>query len=292
VLLVLCGKARAEPASAVLAWSGGDYCASPVDIEAKLARLTGAPVGDARFQAQVSKAGQTRYKLELRSHVHGQNGFRSLEHDSCAALQDASLLLMAIALDPALQEVPVEPLAPSQASAGPTKLQLGFSIAGLFDARSLPAVSAGGGVGAALDVRGARLSLEARGLVPRSLAGLPEGGSAQLGLWAGALGLAYRFQLGPVWLGPMLQLELGSLQLRATGVPEVRDINTLWAAGAAGAACELSLTSHWRLALNMLGSIPFTRPRFGLIGAPPNFTVPPAALRITFGIEFWFAAVD
>jgi hypothetical protein len=201
-------------------------------------------------------------------------------------------LLMAMALDPALQEAPPPAPKPPPGAQATPKLQLGVSIAGLFDARSLPGLSGGGSVGAALDLRGARLSLEARGIAPRSLTGLPEGGAAQLGLWAGALGLAYRFRLGPVWLGPALQLEIGALQLRASGVPEAHDASTLWAAGAAGGTCELSLTPRWRLALNVLGSVPFTRPQFGLIGEPFRFTVPAAALRITFGVEFWFAAVD
>jgi len=132
---------------------------------------------------------------------------------------------------------------------------------------------------------------EARYLVPRSQ-GVPASTfEATIDLFTAALGGALLFDVGPVRIGPSLELEAGGLRGRGRGEEAPRRRVLPWLAVLIGAEAELPVAARYALALGVAAGVPLARPAFQLEGEPAFYETRPVTARVTLAARLRLGSV-
>ena len=300
----------AQPAAPriILEWPSDAPCAPPPAVDTEVARLLGerhATLPVTTFHVELKQTAQASYELSLHFSASELDRARTLRLSSCGEVQEAAILLAAMALQPEAEAAPEAPPAPPpepEQDAEPARstrpVSARIDVAGLLDLRSLPAVSGGPAMGVSLTYGAWLAGLSGRYLAPREVHDVPAGTQAKIDLAAAALVLGYRVNRGRLHFGPVAELELGYLRGRATGTLDGGNAGALWACawGGLSAASGLGASEKWRrrveLSLSALFGLPLTRPRFALQGESAFYTTNVATLRFFLGVSFALGATD
>lgn len=266
-------------------WDAPADCAAPGNFLAEVARLVGpewSKQGTIEFEVQLEQESSTRWWLRLEVDGNRAEGERELVMRSCDDVRQAAVLLAALALDPeATSDAIALPPEPEPAASGdvPQRGVAPFVLV-TMDALALPTPAFGPALGVGLfDERwrvdvGALLLLPTRGDAQAS---------AEIGLASGSLDLAYLVGGAPFALGPIARLEIGWMFASAPALPRATSGGSIWSAGFAGLQAELTLGWHVGLRLELLGGLPFVRPRFALHDGETLHTPRPATARASAG---------
>ncbi len=303
--LICCsGRAYAQGAGPLrVSWRSDAGCDAPSDLAGEVARLTRPDIHPSEnwsFEVLLTQQSTQTVLLEFGAHGAQSLGTKRLEVASCREAQEAVILLIAMTLDPEAYGAPSTPN-PARAPAEPHQelpavrpthrpaaLSGSLGAAAVFDPWSLRSPTAGPAVFGALSFRSLQVRLAASYLFARDFERVPPGASAKVDLFAGALGAGLRFASAKVAGGPLLELELGALRGRASGVPDARTRATLWAAALAGLWLEVPAFGRLSARFSASAGAPLRRPRFDLQGGPNGYTAPVAFLRLELGLVFRF----
>ncbi len=333
VALCIAASPDAHAADAIsLRWSAPAGCPTADDVLAEMKRLVGPRASadqsplDVVAEVQRSEDGTYRVRLE----IPGEDGPRSREVSaaSCAALGQASALILAMMIDPesALSASPrqaqpgqtkPEPPKPLTLSAPlsslPISLQrpliklsasspvvkrlatrkwppLSANLNVLLDVGSLPAPSFGFGRGISISWWRLRFELGAAAFPPRTMrfAAL-----ASAGTMADLL-LSYTSVSTPLAISPKIELwpavrfELGRLHAASFGVSEPGEGAAIFAGIGIGGRVSVRLTRRTYSVLGLDGIVPITRPTFVVNGVGDALTPAPVVVRLATGFEWRF----
>lgn len=311
IALTLCllpRLARAQDALA-LVWSAPPSCPSRDEVVARVARLrpnlTRAASG-LRATATVTPAPRGRWRVRLRTEVHGDVGERSLEGRTCALIADATAVVLALASDalpdappaadhPALPESVVQlddpesalprPVLPPPPPSPPRRqLALGLDVAVDPLAFAGPAIALG--LRGALELGALRVELSLAQQLPTTLSGAREGtGADVLATTLSARACAMRAR-------PMVSIGLcasatgGVMWATAFGLQRNDVAAWPWAAAGGGAALRVG-PGRGRIAViaRVEALANLTRPRFVVEGVGVAGEVAPLALWTSLGVE-------
>jgi hypothetical protein len=265
------------PAPLSIDWDGPASCPKSEHFEAALAqRLRPEPgaLEPLQIRVRVEALAGNRYQLTLTTHGTRDTAHRSVDLDDCADVQRAAVLLIATALSPAAARPAPTPLLTPQ----PWSLR----VAGLVDVSALPKPSGGPSLGVGYERAALRLWADARYLVGRESA-QSELARVQVDLFALALGVAYLWQVGPVGLGPQLELELGLLRGKAV-VDASGSAVAPWIAGLGGAVLEADL-GPVALVLALALGVPLLRPEFEAHDPDDVYATRPITGRAQLGVK-------
>ena len=205
IALTLCLLPRAALAQDALAlvWSAPPSCPSRDEVVARVARLrpnlTRAASG-LRATATVTPAPRGRWRVRLRTEVHGDVGERSLEGRTCALIADATAVVLALASDalpdappaadhPTLPESVVQlddpesalprPVVPPPPPSSPRRqLALGLDVA--VDPIAFAGAAIALGLRGAFELGALRVELALAQQLPTTLSGAREGTGADV----------------------------------------------------------------------------------------------------------------
>lgn len=96
-------------------WNAPAECPTSEAVLAQIERNIGAAkFGHADVEADVTTLGPQRWSVLLVTNVDDARGERSLEANSCAALADATALIVALTINPMRDDAPATPVTPSK----------------------------------------------------------------------------------------------------------------------------------------------------------------------------------
>ncbi len=297
--------ASADEPPVELDWNAPDaeQCPTASEVLAQVSKLVEATQPNeratVRVRADVRKLGEGRFRVELTTLVDGKKGRRVIEERSCAAMAEATVLILAWMVDPRVLDV-AEPPKPAPPPPPPPKppatppaprperrgVDLVFGVGAVADLGTLP--SLGVGVGLAPGVRGSWWRLQAHGelwahqtsRVPGTDAG------ASFGLLSAGLDVCavpWRVDVG-FCAGP----ELDRLEGTGFGVDSPRTDHALWLVVGAGAIARLPVVGPLSISAGLRAVIPTRRERFGLDGVGDVHRPAPVAGRAFLGLEVHF----
>jgi hypothetical protein len=285
VLLASCAVARAQlPSQIEVRWQTSAACSKTANFEADLARRLGPDAERAqplRIEVEIAALAEAGYQLTLVAEGSAE-ARRSLQVASCEEAERAAAVLIATAVVPAAASAESAEAAPSARAPSrrpPWSLRIGL----LGDLAALPGPSGGPSVGVGYDFPRPKLWLDARYGIARESNHSAEARS-EIDLFALALGGAYAWQLGPVWLGPALELELGALRGRAAGAREAGSRAAPWIAAFAGALLGADLGRVTLTVSTALG-VPLLRPEFQLEGQTNVYETSAITGRAQLGVS-------
>lgn len=279
--------ARAQQARIELTWSGPAECQDDGGVEREIERIVGdsrtvAAEAPLRVLARVTRQHDGNWLVHLSTRAGERTGERSLIGTSCAEVQQATALIVALMVNPNVRLEP-EPPAPSppvaaspprKAGAQPraaetpsNEARLGIepSLGAAFNLGVLPSVGMGLSFGVAL--RGQRWSGELSGA-----AWLPQSKTSDDALEAGGdfglLGanLFACYQVHPTPLGCCLGPGVRSMRGEGFGVSTPSNARATWAVVAAELFVAAELSHHLVLRLTLGAEFPFRPPTFSLAG--------------------------
>jgi hypothetical protein len=269
-------------------WQGPPSCPRRAQFDAQLERLLShANEERSRSVAQVEVVETEVEEFALRLTIEAPHGHseRVLTVVTCAQAQHAAALLIASAMDMADERAPASE---SEASRPELAARYQLRVGVLVDSGSLPAGSVGPSLGLGIATRVVRGWAEARYFIPRRARDTDSSLVADFDLFVGALGLARLWKVGPIALGPCVELEAGALRARAHGERDAHGQATLWLSSSAGAMLSYPRSGR-RLAevgLALLASIPWLRQPFALGAEAPFYTTGPTSVRAAIWLAF------
>ncbi len=307
--------ASGPPERIDLHWNAPAECPTADVVRAEVDRLLGPssarPPSPIPVAAAVSRDDQGAWQVHLETPGEGTTRVREIHGASCAAIADATALILALMIDPAA--VAAAPPAPVEAKAPPIEVRsspietprppveaqrapvpvtpTSFRVSALagLDTASLPALAA------TLALRGSfvygaqrfELGAEYRPARAGTVATRPTTGG-DVDLFTGAVATCRHFGGGVFEIGPCLGFELGRLHASGFGVSSPGEGSTLWAAIDAGGVLNLRLASRLALVLRLGAAVPLLRPSFVLENVGPVFRPPAVAARGESGVELIF----
>lgn len=310
IALALCLLPRAALAQDALAldWSAPPSCPSRDEVVARVARLrpnlTRASSG-LRATATVTPAPRGRWRVRLRTEVHGDVGERSLEGRTCALIADATAVVLALASDalpdapppahlPALPESVVQLDDPESARPPPALppplppprrlLALGLDVA--VDPMAFAVAALALGLHGALELGALRVELALAQQLPSTLSGARQDtGADVLATTLSARACAMRAR-PTVSIGLCASATGGVMWAAAFGLQRNDVAAWPWAAAGGGAALRVG-PGRGRIAViarvEALANI--TRPRFVVEGVGVAGEVSALALWTSLGVE-------
>lgn len=259
------------PERVSILWRGPEACPAPPRLDAEVELLVGprAAAGAARpqFEAEVEVREQGGYVLKLRVR-DGSKARRRLELATCAQVHEATVLLVATALDPSavLRAPTLDEPAPAAPPAAPLRrpsyadgARWSLLFGGFFDRSSLPGVSGGPALGALLSLGRVRLSSHVRYLVQRSHEAPELDVVSELDLFVGSLGASMLWPLGPFLLGPSGEAEFGLLRARSQGPDDATRQRAPWGGALLGATLAYAASARVGVELGLYAGIPLWR---------------------------------
>ncbi len=266
-----------------LQWEGPDGCPDATTIQITIARLVSgrrlavAQPLVARVEARLTTEG--RWSARMATRISGEDGERIYEAQSCAALADATALILALAIAPEIR--PKEPEALR-------RWWLSLRPQVVADFRMLPQV--GLGLGLAVAFGTGRLRFEAsgyRGFSQRFLAGpRPESGvDLQIRLSGGARACWSPLAPSRVDLGVCLGAQVAEVHGEGFGMSVPQEGSGPWVGLLAGAGAGLRLSPVVSLRLDVDAGWSVVRPAFAVNGygaVQEGFTV---VARTLLGLE-------
>jgi hypothetical protein len=317
--MVLASKPAHAEAGLDLEWSAPAACPDREAIAAEVHRLVGAfeplrPV--LRARGVIVEQDEGGWLLTLETELDGLRGERRLEGRSCRSVADAGALLLALALNPDLEEAiteapsvgtpaPAKPARPasgpavpspprrrpaSEVRAGPShparprswRLREGFGV----QSGSLPrpALEVGGALGLGVDrfaLHGAASAAPTR----QTTVTTADGAGAELRLWS-LSGEVERWWLGPpVDVAPVVGVQLTEITGTGVAVSSPRTDSMYWTSAVLGPALALRLTPAWWLRVDARLLLPVARPTARIEGAGPVHQPDATTVRLGVGLE-------
>jgi hypothetical protein len=244
---------------------------------------------DVETSAAVTQTQRGQFRVALKTVRDGTPGERNVEATSCRSLADATALILALTIDPALiaapETPPLEarpaeppapiapspPLAPPPAPPTPSKDHASSSVHAAVlvemgaDLGTLPKAAYGFALASALLLGPARV--EGYGSYWPAQPARATGSSSAGGLLRLALGgarVCYAGPRGVFELAGCAGFELGVLHGEGFGVVYSRATDSLWIAGSLGVRASFELTPRLRLAVDVGIAVPFRRDEFVL----------------------------
>jgi hypothetical protein len=280
-------SARAQDADLVaISWNAPPECPSDEAVLREIARSKRVTPAAAHTlvlaRARVFRDDGGRWHAELEITAGGVHGARALEAETCAAIADATALIVGLALErktssePRIVASPIPPPAPGPPPPAPPRLgtrwQIVVGAATALDVGTMPAPAPGveATAGMAMTNGRARLRLLLGGtLLPAQTywTGAANGSAGGrfdlLGAWGRVCGalLSGRFDFGPC-IGAELDRMSGVAVGAATPVTAARD----WGTALASALVSWTITSSFAAYVHVDAVIPFARPTFFLQG--------------------------
>jgi hypothetical protein len=294
--------ARGDERNFALEWSAPSGCPSREQMEERIARLVGEgkrarETVRARALVVSDAAGTLRADLELST--SGQPSTRHVEGDSCAAVSDAIVLIIAVAIDPealaapapAHEPTPPPPAAEAPRSAAPVPERHPFfaSASARFDVASLPAPAFGGELAVGFNPRhvdvevGAALLASARA----TLDARPNEGADIRLIDLGARG-CYEVLDASFDIGPCAGLHARWMSAHGFGSDTPADATAVFGVATLGALAKARLSARLTLRLSTEAGLPLSRPSFLIDTAGTVYQAPKAALRIALGAALHF----
>lgn len=257
-----------------LTWSAPAGCPRQADIEAAIARL----ISDQQPETDVVASARVEGAWEVVLETEGRT--RRLTGATCHSVSEAVVVVLALMIDP-LAKIE-DPLAPP-----PPSRQWSLGLWGTVDTHSLPAISPGAALAASVELgAGFDGELQVLGWLPQVKA-VGEAG-ARVTLLTGAIGARRDFFFGPVAIGPVLALELGTQRGSSFGVSNPEVAWAFWAAGRAGLALSVK-AGRFRFGVRAEAAVPFVKPSFLVGGVGEVHTAAPITARGAFTIEMLFS---
>jgi len=292
---------RAEDAPFALQWNApeGAQCPSEAEVVAQVSQLVeSSRRGQRAFvraRADVQRTFNNRFRVELTTEVEGRAGHRAIEEQSCQAMAEATVLILAWMIDPKAGGVPQssggdappsvrsdlprkrasQPLGPLPTRAAQVPPQGGewqpvFGVEMLADGGTLPSPALGAALAAGL--RSDRLQLTARGALFNSVEARLADSKATVGasfalssvraeICGSPIGAAASWRIAAC-AGP----ELDRLVAHGFGVDTPRSAVVTWLSLALGAEARFRLAGPFELAAALGLILPTRRERFGLDG--------------------------
>jgi hypothetical protein len=287
--LVLPPQLQAQaPGGTEITWQGPASCPRRVQFDAQLERLLSGRSRERTpsvAHVQVGEVGLDGFELRLTIDAPHGRSERNLTVATCAQAQHAAALLIASAID-LDEDTPAESSYPRAAPEVQTRYLL--RLGSIVDVGSLPAATVGPSLGLFLSRAMIRGWAEARYVIPRRARDNDSTLVADLDLFAAVLGVARLWKVGPLAIGPCVELELGALRARAEGELEARTRTTLWLGASAGALLSYPRTGRpvADLGLALLASVPWLRQPFSLGDDAPFYTTSVAAFRLALWLAF------
>lgn len=304
-----------------LSWQAPAGCPSASELRDATLRTAGEATArepiDARVRVEQTDRGE-RWSVTIQTTRAGiTSAERRLQASSCAALADATAVVLALAMVPderaaepatAPAPAPLPARAPAPASPGvavvkPSKTAasehevaardpythaLAASASLATDATSLPAPAVGGRAGVAWTPDAARIELAGTYYSYQSkTTDTSQAGAKLTLLTAGARG-CWALLRGPVELSPCAGADLDIVRASGFGARANYDASAAWISAAAGALVRVPVGSWLALRAHADATAPLARPRFvvegdGAVHQPSTF-----GLRGAIGAELLF----
>ncbi len=325
-------SARTAPPERVdLHWTAPSECPGPEAVRAEMERLLGPssarPPAPIPVTAAVSRDPGGAWHVRLETAGEGTTRVREIHGASCAAIADATALILAMRIDPsaaaaappieadrspllpdrspllpdrspvAASQTPIaasrRPIAatksPIEASTPPTLASFRVSALAGLDTASLPGITAILGLGGSFVYGPQRfdLGIEYRPSRTATVPGRPSAGG-DVDLLTGTLDTCRHLGAAPIEVGPCLGFELGRLHASGSGVSSPGEGSTLWAAVLGGGVGTYRVFEHLALVVRLGAAVPLLRPSFVLENVGAVFRPPAVTARGSGGIEWIF----
>jgi hypothetical protein len=308
----------------VLRWTAPAECPAADAVSAEVDRLLGPssarPPAPIPVDATVSRDDLGAWHVHLETPGEGTPRVREIHAASCAAIADATALILAMMIDPAAAAAappspaaapPIEAKAPPIAPArvpveaprsppppppppqllppAPTPTSLRIAALAGLDTASLPAVAASLALSGSF-VYGAQRFEIGLGYYPSRKGTVPArpGTGGYVDLFTGSVGTCRHFGSEAIEVGPCVGVELGRLHASGFGVSSPGEGSTLWAAASLGGVLSLRLISNLALVLRLGAAAPLLRPSFVLENVGAVYRPPPVTARGSGGVELIF----
>jgi len=300
------GAAHAqELAGLQLSWSGPASCAAPPRLQGEVAELLGrdfqlSSAAEARVQVRAIEAG---YSLQLEVRTQDGIGRRELSLPSCDEAQKAAPLLIALSLNPDLvppgetpepEPAPAPAPAPDEPEPAPDAVEappwgVGLSIG--VDTATRSTASPIAQLRARWQRRWFQAAADVALVAPLTDSYGSEAVELRSGVWAVGLGACAGPNFGAFYLAGCAGLELGQYWASSQGVAVENDDSALWSAARLGGQLAYTI-GRFALQLEVLGSVPLTRPVLALDDLGVLHTTAPASLRASLGLLVLLGSVD
>lgn len=280
-------QAQAREASSIR-WDGPPSCPRRALFDTQLERLLSrrsSALTRSSAHVRIVEGDLEGFALHLTVDAPHGRSERDLTVPTCAQAQHAAALLIAAALD-LDEETSGE--SPYQESSPKGETRTLLRAGAIADVGSLPAGTAGPALGVFFSGPSLRGWVDARYLIPRRARDTDSGLVADIDLFSGAIGLARLWKVGPLAVGPCVELEVGALRARAAGEQDSRTRATLWLGSSVGL-----MVSHPRsvreladLGMSALVSVPWLRQPFALGDEAPFYSTSRFAFRAAIWLAF------
>lgn len=309
--MALAAAATAADARAEVKWLAPEGCSSEARVAEAVARALGRsrPEVDRIDARAVAERAGDGYRVR----VAVAGGERTIEARTCGELEEATALVVALAIDPARAErrgPPPAPTAPATAAPPPAPTAappptsaarergpdrdrgdtppVSIHAVQVADVGTLPSAAIGAGIGAGLGTGALRLEVGAAIFAGQTkLVSGDAGGS--LSQVHGAVKGCYLPTLGPVAIGGCAGVGFDRIAAEGvgTGVVPIATSGT-WPALDGEARLVVPLARWIALRLALGAHVPLTRPSFAVTGAGDVHRPGPVTARQSLGLELRF----
>lgn len=299
------GRAAAQEGETdrlVLEWTAPSACPQSSELRVMVARLLGGTIrlpAERTLDVRARVEQGTTWQVEIETGSKPQVRRRLLEAESCAALADATALIVALMIDPkAVEEIacpspppPSRPAPPSQELPdSPNRFSLG--LVGTASLGILPSLDAG--VGGSLGLlRGSwRFELQGSyGLRRDQTVAVPslERAHGTFNYLGGSAGVCRDLGSRRVNIGPCTEVAFGILSAQGYGVTQGIPAKTPWLGFGLGGFLAIEASQHVTFPLHAGLLVPVTRPEFIIEHVQGRvFHGPPIGAYAALGVELHF----
>lgn len=293
-----------EPKHLDLEWNVADGCPDRAEAEAAIREIIGQrPTKDADVdfvRVDIARLAEDRWEARIVTHAASDTGVRRFEGPSCKRVTEATILIVAMTLDPLGVSEEMSTLkatehaeAPPPPAEGPGVM---FGARAVGDVGSLPGPTLG--IAGVLGIQSGPAHVEGEGTVWLSRpADAPALGGVvgDISLYTGGLRVcwdAIQAAGGELRLGGCLGGEAGTLTGRGNGtIPNPTTQHGTWAAGLAGVSLRQVGSSGLTFWMSVDVGVPIRRPRFVIDASAGNqlvFQSSPVVGRASCGLAWIF----
>jgi hypothetical protein len=281
-----------------LHWDAPDGCldqnSAREAIEAALGASTAQAKTHAVVRVRISQVDENRFNADIWMYDETGGGERSFDGATCMQVAQATVMIVAFALDEARAAEPASQPADAAAESQRgerERARLGVGVRARGDIGSLPAVDAG--MALVLEARYRRFGAELEGsawLPQITYSGPVSGSGGEFALYTG--GLRGCFDLlgqGETWIvGPCAGAEVGMTTGSGVGVTERRSSRVFWATGLLGTGVRFLGGAPLEVGLLAEIGVPFHRAAWQLDDFGPVFQPAPVIGGASLGLSYLF----
>jgi hypothetical protein len=294
-----------EPKHLDLEWNAADGCPDRVEAEAAIREIIGQRAtteADVDFvKVDITRLAADRWEARIVTHAASDTGVRRFEGPSCKRVTEATILIVAMTLDPMGAAEQITTLRATEHAEAPPRavespgVMLGARVVG--DVGSLPAPTLG--VVGVLGIQSGSAHVEGEATVWLSRladAPAPGPGFGEISLYTGGLHAcwdAVQAFGGELRLGGCLGGEAGTSTGRGLYIPNPAPAqHGTWAAGLAGVSLRQVSSSGLTFWMSVDVGVPLRRPRFVIDASagqhPLVFQASPVVGRASCGLAWIF----